>query len=204
MEAHYFTCSQLMDTLAEIEKTTDNKLFVKYIFSTIHYEVMKVAYLNVHSSNDTEHYGENVFMEGIKQAQHDAKNKILNFSYSINGKEDVALNLLNRVKNSQKRLDDIKTQSKETPFWQIEVLYRLWKEKQEILDEQISFSEIGSLLMYFYIQRGLGDSLSFRANLVDFFHKVGRTKTTPEKKKSGIKFKNPFRKSTPNIMPSAY
>lgn len=195
MEAHYFTCGQLLDVLTEIEAITDNKMFVKCIFSIIHHEVITVSYLNVHhQSNGDTHLGDNLLLIGLEQAKRDAKNKLLKFCYSLKETDEVALSLLQKAQETKVCIENLKIQSKNTPFWQVGMLISLWKTKKEILDTHIPFTDVGSLLLYLYIKRGIGDAMTFRYDLMRFSRHVSKA---PEEKKNGkLRFKNPFSSSS--------
>jgi len=194
MDSHYFTCGQLMNILAELEKITDNEQFVKYIFSTIHYEVMKVSYINTHYSSDHEHCGTNLLIEGLEEAKHKAKNKLLKYCYSIKETDGIALNVLNKVADAKACIQEINEQNKSIPFWRWGLRNYLRKVKRGILQEHIPFSDIGSLFLYLYIKRGIGDSLCFRYDLIRFSRHVSKKKVQNEKNRFSIK--NLFRKAS--------
>lgn len=191
MEAHYFTCGQLLDVLAEIETIKDNKLFVKHIFSIIHHEVITVSYLNApHQSNDDAHLGDNLLLVGLEQAKRDAKNKLLTYCYLLKGTNEVALPLLQKAQETKACIENLKAQSKNTPFWQLKLLISLWKTKKGMLQEHIPFTDVGNLFLYLYIKRGIGDAMTFRYDLMRFSRHVSKA---PEEKKNGkLRFKNPF------------
>ena len=188
METHYFTCGQLLDVLAEIEAITDNKLFVKRIFNIIHHEVITVSYLNAHhQSNGEALLGDNLLMSGLEQAKRDAKNKLLKYCYSITETDDVALSLLKKAQETKTCIENINLQSKNTPFWQVNTHIALWKTKKELLQEHIPFSDVGILFLYLYINRGIGDAMTFRYNLIRYSRHVSKEKKE-DKKDGGFSF----------------
>lgn len=200
MEAHYFTCGQLLDVLAELEKITDNQLFVNRIFSIIHHEVITVSYINAHhQSNDDALLGDNLLLVGLEQAKRDAKNKLLKYCYSIKETDDVAQSLLKKVQETKTCIENINLQSKNTHFWQLNTLIAFRKAKKELLQEHIPFTDVGSLFLYLYINRGISDAMTFRYNLIRYSRHVSKEKKedkTKDKKSSGFHFKNPFNNSS--------
>ncbi len=193
MKTHYFTCGRLMEILTELEAITDNELFTKHIFNIIHREIMKVSYLHVHNI-EHETFGTNILIEGLDQAKHDAKERLLKFCYSLKGTETIAQDVLSQVDYAKQYLEAIKERRKEVPFWQIRMHYYLWKRKQSVVKKQIPFHQIGNLFLYLYIKRGIGNSLSFSYDLIAYSRHRSKGKKTEDKKKKGFSFKNPFRK----------
>jgi len=199
METHYFTCGQLLDVLAELEAITDNKLFVNRIFSIIHHEVITVSYLNApHQYNDDAHLGDNLLMVGLEQAKRDAKNKLLKYCYSIKETDDVALSLLKEAQEAKTCIENINLQSKKTPFWQVNTHIALRKTKKEILQKHIPFSDVGSLFLHMYVNRGIGEALTFRYNLIRYSRHVSKEKKDDkeDKKNIGFHFKKLFNNSS--------
>ena len=138
--------------------------------------------------------GTNLLIEGLEEAKHKAKNKLLKYCYSIKETDGIALNVLNKVADAKACIQEINEQNKSIPFWRWGLRNYLRKVKRGILQEHIPFSDIGSLFLYLYIKRGIGDSLCFRYDLIRFSRHVSKKKVQNEKNRFSIK--NLFRKAS--------
>ena len=171
MKTLVFTAKRLLDILDELEGIDNGELFSCCMFKIIHCEMIKLSYRNLRHDGETISSGQNIFVEELALAGRQTQDKILAFCCALDSSGKSVQPLIRKIKYIRKRLSKIEQREKSLSYWRLadyRCRYQLHRRRKNLLQQTLSFIDVGSLFFLLYKQRKLGSIAGFQYALMGY------------------------------------